>query len=99
MFASSLVFNQYFFLRILVLKNNHFWKIVKMGPPPVVTGLSPNEGPPGTRIKIRGEHLGNSPQDLIGLKICGIDCLLTAEWKSPTKVVAISGPIKGKGWY
>lgn len=70
-----------------------------MGPPPVVTGLSPNEGPPGTRIKIRGEHLGNSPQDLIGLKICGIDCLLTAEWKSPTKVVAISGPIKGKGWY
>lgn len=68
-----------------------------MGPPPIVTGLSPNEGPPGTRIKIRGEHLGKSPQDLIGLTICGVDCLLAAEWKSENKIIAISGPIKGKG--
>ncbi|XP_060533732.1 exocyst complex component 2 [Cylas formicarius] len=68
-----------------------------MGPQPVVTGLSPNEGPPGTRIKIRGENLGKSPTDLIGLTICGVDCLLTAEWKSPNKIIAISGPIKGKG--
>lgn len=37
-----------------------------MGPPPVVTGLSPNEGPPGTVVKIRGENLGESPSDLIG---------------------------------
>ncbi|XP_066262010.1 exocyst complex component 2 [Euwallacea similis] len=66
-------------------------------PPPVVTGLSPNEGPPGTRIKIRGENLGKSPQDLIGLTICGVDSLLTAEWKSVNKIIAISGPIKGKG--
>lgn len=68
-----------------------------MGPPPIVTGLSPNEGPPGTRIKIRGENLGKSPQDLIGLTICGVDSLLTAEWKSENKIIAISGPIKGKG--
>ncbi|CAG9770849.1 unnamed protein product [Ceutorhynchus assimilis] len=68
-----------------------------MGPPPIVTGLSPNEGPPGTRIKIRGENLGKSPQDLVGLTICGVDSLLTAEWKSENKIIAISGPIKGKG--
>lgn len=37
-----------------------------MAPPPVVTGLSPKEGPPGTRVTIRGEFLGNQPNDLIG---------------------------------
>ena len=34
----------------------------RMGPPPVVSGISPREGPPGTNITIRGEHLGVSPQ-------------------------------------
>ncbi|KAL3277052.1 hypothetical protein HHI36_012413 [Cryptolaemus montrouzieri] len=68
-----------------------------MAPPPIVTGISPNEGPPGTRIKIRGENFGNKPYDLVGLTICGFDCLLSAEWKSPNKIIAISGPIKGKG--
>ena len=33
-----------------------------MGPPPVVNGVSPREGPPGTKITIRGENLGISPQ-------------------------------------
>lgn len=37
-----------------------------MGPPPVVTGLSPKEGPPGTRVTIRGEFLGLKANDLIG---------------------------------
>lgn len=37
-----------------------------MGPPPVVTGLSPKEGPPGTRVTIRGEFLGSRASDLIG---------------------------------
>ncbi|XP_966441.2 exocyst complex component 2 [Tribolium castaneum] len=68
-----------------------------MAPPPVVTGLSPNEGLPGTRITIRGENFGSKPTDLIGLSICGFDCLLSAEWKSPNKIIAISGPVKGKG--
>lgn len=40
-----------------------------MAPPPVVTGLSPKEGPPGTRITIRGEHFGTESRDLIGLFI------------------------------
>lgn len=34
-----------------------------MAPPPVVTGISPKEGPPGTRVTVRGEFLGNKSQD------------------------------------
>ncbi|XP_030384774.1 exocyst complex component 2 [Scaptodrosophila lebanonensis] len=68
-----------------------------MAPQPVVTGLSPKEGPPGTRVIIRGEFLGNRPQDLVGLKICDSDCLLSAEWKSPNKIIARTGPARGKG--
>ncbi|KAI5695492.1 exocyst complex component 2 [Diaphorina citri] len=68
-----------------------------MSPPPVVTGISPKEGPPGTRVTIRGENLGKQPNDLIGLVICGCDCLLSAEWKSPNKIIARSGPGKGRG--
>lgn len=37
-----------------------------MAPQPVVTGLSPKEGPPGTRVIIRGEFLGARAEDLIG---------------------------------
>lgn len=32
-----------------------------------------------------------------GLSICGSDCLLSAEWKSPNKIIARTGPAKGKG--
>lgn len=37
-----------------------------MAAKPVVTGLSPKEGPPGTKITIRGEYLGSRAEDLIG---------------------------------
>ncbi|XP_078337720.1 exocyst complex component 2-like isoform X2 [Crassostrea virginica] len=67
------------------------------GGAPLVTGVSPKEGPPGTRITIRGENLGHDIKDLIGLNICGVNCLLTAEWKSSSKIIARSGPGKGKG--
>lgn len=68
-----------------------------MAPPPLVTGISPKEGPPGTLVTVRGDFLGNSPTDLLGLTICGCDCLLSAEWKSPKKILARSGPGKGRG--
>ncbi|TMW54856.1 hypothetical protein DOY81_000089 [Sarcophaga bullata] len=68
-----------------------------MAPQPVVTGLSPKEGPPGTRVIIRGEFLGTKSTDLLGLKICGFDCLLSAEWISPNKIIARTGPAKGIG--
>lgn len=35
--------------------------------------------------------------NFLGLKICGCDCLLSAEWKSKNKIVARSGPCKGRG--
>lgn len=46
-----------------------------------------------------GENLGVNPQDLFGLLLCGGDCLLTAEWKSPNKIVALcpGGAKEGKG--
>ena len=31
-----------------------------------MTGVSPKEGPPGTRITVRGENLGKDVKDLIG---------------------------------
>ena len=34
---------------------------------PVVSGVSPNEGPPGTRLTIRGENLGDSLKDVMGV--------------------------------
>lgn len=64
---------------------------------PIVTGISPKEGPPGTRVTIRGENLGLQPNEVIGLTICESDCLLSAEWKSPNKIIARSGPGKGRG--
>lgn len=38
----------------------------KLKDPPKVTGLSPKEGIPGTKVTIRGENLGTSSKDLIG---------------------------------
>ncbi|XP_027380640.1 exocyst complex component 2 isoform X2 [Bos indicus x Bos taurus] len=62
--------------------------------PPLVTGISPNEGIPWTKVTIRGEHLGTGPADLIGLTICGHNCLLTAEWMSASKIVCRVGQAK-----
>ena len=33
----------------------------------VVTGISPKEGRPGTKLTIRGENFGDGPNDLIGV--------------------------------
>ncbi|XP_008335141.1 exocyst complex component 2 [Cynoglossus semilaevis] len=62
--------------------------------PPLVTGISPKEGPSWTKVTIRGENLGTGPADLIGLSICGHNCLLTAEWMSASKIVCRVGPAK-----
>ena len=36
----------------------------KFRDPPKVTGLSPKEGPPGTKLTIRGENLGINEKDV-----------------------------------
>ncbi|XP_054719978.1 exocyst complex component 2-like [Uloborus diversus] len=62
--------------------------------PPKVTGLSPKEGEPGTKVIIRGENLGKSQRDLLSLTICGIECLTYAEWHSASKIVARCGAVR-----
>ena len=62
-----------------------------------VTGLSPREGISGVKITIRGENLGKSSDDLIALTICGVDCLMFAEWKSSSKIICRSGKCEGLG--
>ena len=52
------------------------------------------QGTPGTQVTIRGENLGESPNDLVALVICGTDCLVTAKWKSNTKILARLGQAK-----
>lgn len=42
--------------------------------PPKVTGLSPKEGEPGTKVIIRGENLGTSQRDLLSMHM-GAFCL------------------------
>ena len=69
----------------------------RRGPAPKVTGLSPKEGPPGTKVTIRGENLGTSPEEVVGLTICGQDCLIYADWQSPSKIIARSMRFKGMG--
>ncbi|KAI6232964.1 Exocyst complex component 2 [Aphelenchoides fujianensis] len=61
---------------------------------PVVSGISPKEGMPGTTIKLRGENLGVDPNDLVALIICDTDCLLSAQWKSSKTIVARVGQAK-----
>nr|XP_056710043.1 exocyst complex component 2 [Euleptes europaea] len=62
--------------------------------PPLVTGISPNEGIAWTKVTIRGENLGTGTADLIGLTICGHNCILTAEWMSASKIVCRVGQAK-----
>lgn len=68
-----------------------------MKSPPKVTGLSPKEGIPGCKVTIRGENLGTSEKDLEGLTICGANCLLLAQWISPSKIVCQTTNCKGDG--
>jgi len=48
-------------------------------------------------VTIRGERLGKSQSDLLGLQICGVDCFMTAEWVSPNKILARTLICKIKG--
>ena len=63
----------------------------------VVSGVSPREGFPGTKITIRGENLGTSQQDLLGVFVNGADCLLISEWRSQSKIIALAPAKEGTG--
>lgn len=64
---------------------------------PYVNGVSPCEGPPGTRVKISGEYLGVGAADVVSVKICGHECLETVEWLSSHRLVCQTREGFGKG--
>ncbi|VEL43084.1 unnamed protein product [Protopolystoma xenopodis] len=63
---------------------------MKKCPAPYVTGISPNEGSPGTKLTVRGENLGIDKKDLMHVFIAGIDMGRTSEWHSPKKLTSIT---------
>lgn len=65
--------------------------------PPHVNGVSPCEGPPGTKVKIWGENLGLSAVDIASIKICGHECMKSMEWISDRKIICKSGDGVGRG--
>lgn len=60
------------------------------GPPAQVTGISPIEGVPGTKLTLRGEHFGKTALDLTHVFVGGIDVSPSARWYSPRKVCVIT---------
>ena len=46
---------------------------------PVVTGISPSVGLPGTKVTIRGENLGESKDDIIGMNEYDIPLCLASD--------------------
>ncbi|XP_030832022.1 exocyst complex component 2 [Strongylocentrotus purpuratus] len=69
----------------------------KFRDPPKVTGLSPKEGPPGTKLTIRGENLGFNEKDVFCIIVCGVNITLLAEWISPSKIICRTTNCKGPG--
>ena len=67
---------------------------------PSISGISPNQGPisGGTRITIRGRNLGVDKADVVGLHICGANCLGSLEYESASKLYVTTKawkPVKG----
>ena len=48
-------------------------------------------------VRNKSEKTYSALYVFLGLRICGVDCLMTAEWKSANKIQARTGPCKGKG--
>jgi exocyst complex component 2 len=64
---------------------------------PIVNGISPKEGSPGTKLTIRGENLGRNTSDLIEVTICGQDCTQWAEWVTSKKIMCRTSREVGQG--
>ena len=60
------------------------------GPPAQVTGISPVEGVPGTKLTLRGEHFGQTALDLTHVFVGGIDVSPSARWFSSRKLSVIT---------
>uniref|UniRef100_A0A914X6A0 FIP-RBD domain-containing protein n=1 Tax=Plectus sambesii TaxID=2011161 RepID=A0A914X6A0_9BILA len=59
---------------------------------PILSSVEPESGPVwgGTRITITGEHLGEDAADIVGLYVCGSNCLSTLEYESPNRISCVT---------
>ncbi|CAG5111692.1 Oidioi.mRNA.OKI2018_I69.chr2.g5970.t1.cds [Oikopleura dioica] len=65
---------------------------------PDVTGISPKEAKPGTKLTIRGNNFGKSPSDLVAVYVCGKNCSSSAEWQSERKIICrVAADCEGRG--
>ncbi|KAF1744993.1 hypothetical protein MXB_5512 [Myxobolus squamalis] len=64
---------------------------------PDVTGISPSEGPPGTKITVRGHNFGIDLNDLVSVFVCAHDCTKSAHWVSNGKLICFIDSINIKG--
>eukprot|EP01136_Pigoraptor_vietnamica_P044565 Opistho-1_new@21450 len=66
---------------------------------PEISGVSPNNGPAAgsTAVSIRGDHLGESADDVVSLTICGVDVLSTMQYVSPNLLKCTTKPGSGTG--
>lgn len=79
---------------LLVLRLFALWFVscimAATGPPAQVTGISPIEGVPGTKLTLRGEHFGKTALDLTHVFVGGIDVSPSARWFSSRKLSVIT---------
>ncbi|MEN2498403.1 MAG: Exocyst complex component 2 [Marteilia pararefringens] len=57
---------------------------------PIVHSIEPSRGPPGTLVTISGENFGSSKEEILGVSICRMDCIITLKWISSAKLSVIT---------
>ena len=62
---------------------------------PVVSGISPLQGPPGLKITLHGENLGINENDIELVEIGRHNCTFSLEWISPNRIKVRVGPESG----
>ena len=58
-----------FILEYIKNKYEAYFNMVIESYAPIVSGISPAEGPPGTIVKIRGENLGKDAKDVLSKSV------------------------------
>ena len=53
---------------------------------PIVNGVRPLFGPYETEVEIRGSNLGYAKEDLLSVRLCGVECIAHAKWLSQTRI-------------
>jgi len=66
---------------------------------PDISGISPNNGPEagGTVVTIRGTNLGLSKEDVLSLKVAGVECIETLMYVNQQKLICTTKQGNGEG--